>query len=238
METFPRYWPFVRGIRLDISGFTLSVTGVRIEWTPVCKQDSVVTTAVPLQWRHNQRDGVSNHRRLGCLFNLCSCADERKHQSSLSLAFFREIQWSPVDSPHRGPVKGKMFPFDDVIMPADAYGQWGSEWVRVSEWVSEWMGEWTNWLVDQLLIELIDLLIHGLIDCLSVEAAQITYQLPLFIFDNMYVCVYTWPNFLEVSVGNHVVRFKLSSWCPSLSVPCYLLPWMWLAPSRHSHAHH
>ena len=23
----------------------------------------------PLQWRHNGRDGVSNHRRLGCLFN-------------------------------------------------------------------------------------------------------------------------------------------------------------------------
>ena len=27
-------------------------------------------TSFPLQWRHNERDGVSNHRRLGCLFNL------------------------------------------------------------------------------------------------------------------------------------------------------------------------
>ena len=43
-------------------------------------------------------------------------ADQRKHQSSASLAFVREIHRWPVNSPHKGPVTRKMFPFDDVIM--------------------------------------------------------------------------------------------------------------------------
>ena len=43
-------------------------------------------------------------------------ADQIKHQSSVSLAFVRGIHRWPVNSPHKGPVMGKMFPFDDVIM--------------------------------------------------------------------------------------------------------------------------
>ena len=45
-----------------------------------------------------------------------SCGDQRKHQSSASLAFVRRIHRWPVNSPHRGPVTRKMFLFDDVIM--------------------------------------------------------------------------------------------------------------------------
>ena len=40
--------------------------------------------------------------------NVYSCAEQRKH--------VRGIHWSPVNSPHKGPVTRKMFPFDDVIM--------------------------------------------------------------------------------------------------------------------------
>ena len=43
-------------------------------------------------------------------------ADQRKHQSSLSLAFVRGIHRGPVNSPRKWPVTRKMFPFDDVIM--------------------------------------------------------------------------------------------------------------------------
>ena len=43
-------------------------------------------------------------------------ADQRKHQSSASLAFVRGIHRWSVNSPHKGPVTRKMFPFDDVIM--------------------------------------------------------------------------------------------------------------------------
>ena len=45
-----------------------------------------------------------------------SYADQRKHQSSASLAFVRRIHRSPVNSPRKWPVTRKMFPFDDVIM--------------------------------------------------------------------------------------------------------------------------
>ena len=45
-----------------------------------------------------------------------SGADQRKHQSSASLAFVRGIHRRPLNSPHKGPVTRKMFPFDDVIM--------------------------------------------------------------------------------------------------------------------------
>ena len=47
---------------------------------------------------------------------MCSGTDQRKHQSSASLAFVRGIHRCPVTSPHKGPVTRKMFPFDDVIM--------------------------------------------------------------------------------------------------------------------------
>ena len=45
-----------------------------------------------------------------------SDADQRKHQSSESLAFMRGIHRGPVNSPHKWPVTRKMFPFDNVIM--------------------------------------------------------------------------------------------------------------------------
>ena len=45
-----------------------------------------------------------------------SGANQRKHQSSASLAFARGIHRWPVDSPHKGPATRKNLPFDDVIM--------------------------------------------------------------------------------------------------------------------------
>ena len=45
-----------------------------------------------------------------------SGADQRKHQSSASLALVRGIHRWPVNSPHRGPVTRKMFPFDDGVV--------------------------------------------------------------------------------------------------------------------------
>ena len=45
-----------------------------------------------------------------------SDADQRKHQSSASLAFVWGIHRGPVNSPHKWPVTRNMFPFDDVIV--------------------------------------------------------------------------------------------------------------------------
>ena len=47
---------------------------------------------------------------------VCSATGQRKRQSSASLAFVREIHWPLVNSPHKGPVTRKTFPFDDVTM--------------------------------------------------------------------------------------------------------------------------
>ena len=46
--------------------------------------------------------------------------DQRKHQSSASLAFVRGIHRSSVNSPYKWPVTRKIFPFDDVIMARES----------------------------------------------------------------------------------------------------------------------
>ena len=70
-----------------------------------------------LEWRHNGRDGVSNHQLHHCLLHF---ADQRKQQSSASLAFGTGDRW-PVNSPHKWPGTWKMFPFDDAIMLSDVW---------------------------------------------------------------------------------------------------------------------
>ena len=45
-----------------------------------------------------------------------SDANQRKHQSSASLAFALGIHRGPVNFPHKWPVTRKKFPFHDVIM--------------------------------------------------------------------------------------------------------------------------
>ena len=45
-----------------------------------------------------------------------SDTDQRKHQSSASLAFVQGIHRGPVNSPHKWPVTRKIFPFHDVIV--------------------------------------------------------------------------------------------------------------------------
>ena len=47
---------------------------------------------------------------------VCSGADQRQHQSSVSLAFVRGIHRWPVDFLRKGLVARKMLPFDDVII--------------------------------------------------------------------------------------------------------------------------
>ena len=63
-----------------------------------------------LQWRHNGLDGVSLTSLTIVYSTVYSAANQRKHQSSASLAFVRWIHRGPVNSPHKWPVKrGKCF---------------------------------------------------------------------------------------------------------------------------------
>ena len=60
---------------------------------------------------------ASQITRLASVYSIVnSGADQRKYQSSASLAFVRGILRGPVKSPHKWPVTRKMFPFYDVIM--------------------------------------------------------------------------------------------------------------------------
>ena len=86
----------------------------------------------PINWHHAKRrlehygdvimdTIVSPITNLTIVYStVYSDADQRKHQSSASLAFARGIHREPVNSPHKGPVTRKMFPFDDVIMDVTA----------------------------------------------------------------------------------------------------------------------
>ena len=65
-----------------------------------------------------------------------SVADQRKHQSSASLAFVWEIHRWPVNSPHKWPVTRKMFPFDDIIM--DFLEKNGSATYMMTWWYHRW----------------------------------------------------------------------------------------------------
>ena len=61
-----------------------------------------------------------------------SRADQRKHQSSASLAFVRRIHRRPVNSPHKGLVTRMMLPFDDVIID-DTAATW-THCCKISKW--------------------------------------------------------------------------------------------------------
>ena len=63
-----------------------------------------------------------------------SWADQRKHESSASLAFVRGIHRWPVNSPHKAPVTRKTIPFDDVIIVS------AGMWCRLCKDLSECRG--------------------------------------------------------------------------------------------------
>ena len=68
------------------------------------------------QWRHNERHASQVTIISIVCSAVCSGADQRKRQSTASLAFVRGIHRWPVNSPHKGPVTRKLFTFDDVIL--------------------------------------------------------------------------------------------------------------------------
>ena len=71
-------------------------------------------------------------------WTVCSGADQRKHQSSVSLTFVGWIhRW-----PHKGPVTRKIFPFDGVIMKTHTAINWSivviNDFPRLRRQPSQW----------------------------------------------------------------------------------------------------
>ena len=86
----------------EATAIMVSVSGTFREIRPSVQYSEVIMSAIAFQTA-----GVSI---------VYSNVDQRKHQSSASLAFVRGIHRWPVNSLHKGAVTWKMFPFDDVIM--------------------------------------------------------------------------------------------------------------------------
>ena len=78
----------------------------------------------PLQWRHNECHGVSNHRRLHCLLN-CWYRPRSKKTPKLRITGLC-VGNSPVTGkfPAQKAITRKMFSFDDVIMGNHTISQW------------------------------------------------------------------------------------------------------------------
>ena len=85
---------------------------LEIEWTVQANRLWEVT----LHWRHNGHDGVSNHQPHGCLLNCLFRRGSKKTPKLRVTGLCVGKSPGPVNSPHKGPVTRKMFPFDNVIM--------------------------------------------------------------------------------------------------------------------------
>ena len=100
-----KFWDLVRLI-LEVWRYTMIF--VRMYFQSMHK--------LPLHWRHNDHDGVSNHQPHGCLLNRLFRRRSKKTSKLRVTGLCVGNSPGPVNSPHKGPVTRKMFPFDDVIM--------------------------------------------------------------------------------------------------------------------------
>ena len=117
----PNWWSYPEDQHAQITGSNMG-TGLQMSGSG--------PRLLTLRWRHNGRDGVSNHQPRDCLLNRLF---RHKAQSSASLAFVRGIHRGPVNSPHIWPVTRKMFPFDDVIIDTwwlICFSELGHHWFR------------------------------------------------------------------------------------------------------------
>ena len=98
-----------------------------------------------------------------------SDADQRKHQSSESLAFVRGIHRGPVNSLHKWPVTRNMFPFDDVIMVRQLdhhcdfrcrYTQWYQ--VPTGLMLSTHDKDMVRFIIQTMLSEVVNDILHGI----------------------------------------------------------------------------
>ena len=79
----------------------------------MCQIDNA---SASLHWRHNEHGGVSNHQPHGCLLNRLFRHRSKKTSKLRVTSLCVGNSPGPVNSPHKGPVTRKMFPFDDVVM--------------------------------------------------------------------------------------------------------------------------
>ena len=101
-----RQWNRINYLQLEIQR-QQNTTKQKIFWW-IC--------SMSLWWRHNNYDSVSNHQPHECLLNRLIRRRSKKTSKLRVTGLCVGNSPGPVNSPHKGPVTRKMFPFDDVIM--------------------------------------------------------------------------------------------------------------------------
>ena len=90
---------------------------VKPAWKSKCEDKTCLQSShLPLQWRHNDHDSASNHQPPGCLLNRLFRRRSKKTSKLRVTGLCVGNSPGPVNSPHKGPVTRKMFPFGDIIM--------------------------------------------------------------------------------------------------------------------------
>ena len=112
-ESDLRKSPLSRRIRIALLVWLLLKNVFRDNKSHAKKQSLILRS---LQWRHNDHDGVKNHHPHGCLFSRLFRHRSKKTSKLCVTGLCAGNSPGPVNSPHKGPVTRKMFPFDDVIM--------------------------------------------------------------------------------------------------------------------------
>ena len=104
---------FTYDFRRNVSWVMHSRYNMSYSWL---RTQQVGKGSFPLWWRHNDQDSVSNHQPDECLLNRLFRRTSRKTSKLRVTGLCVGNSPGPVNSPHKGPVTRKMFPFDDVIM--------------------------------------------------------------------------------------------------------------------------
>ena len=107
-------------IRFCVHGMLLSPCGNTFYLTR-CQRVGLGGFSKALRWRHWDHDGVSNHQPGGCLLIRLFRRRSKKTSKLRVTGLCAGNSPGPANSPHKGPVTRKMFPFDDAIMEVAAF---------------------------------------------------------------------------------------------------------------------
>ena len=112
--------------------------------TYFCFTLNVITGDMTSHWRHNDHGGVSNQQPHGCLLNRLFWRRSKKSSKLRVTGLCVGNSTGPVNSPHKGPVTRKMFPFDDVIMRSQGtvsitYSSW---WCKRHQHIKPEQNSW------------------------------------------------------------------------------------------------
>ena len=66
-----KYWFFLKNYQFEIRAMPIHSVYGTVSWSynVIYEKTCLILSYITLQWLHNERDGVSSHRRLDCLLN-------------------------------------------------------------------------------------------------------------------------------------------------------------------------